>query len=332
MATVATVGDPWLIRPYTDADQPRIDALLDADADPLWVAQGHRLHGAVREGERWRRTLIAERAGRVVGAVTVARNPVHPGRYSLAVEVDPAARRRGLGRRLVERARFLVPERLPLAAKLRPADSAGLALLHGLGGRIYQRCPGLCPDPSAPEVMAWAERNAPADGAAVVALCDLARTEWDELWVRQYRWVHEEWSPAAEQPLRDLARNVVDEADPELSTIAVRRAVVEAVAWVFPEAKDTAAIVAETCERRATSGALDVAAGLARSLSRLRERGVRAVQIDGHVSDPHLAPVLDTLPAVPRVPLYLVEIGPVGEHFGSGRGGPDQVEDVPFQG
>jgi len=305
------VVDPgWQIRPFTAADQPGVDALLDPDPDRLWAAQGHRLHGEARDGDRWRRTLVAERAGQVVGAVTVASNRVHPGRYNLAVEVAAGSRRRGMARALVERARLQAPLPLPLAGKVRPADPAGQALLRAVGGRAYQRCPGLCPDPTATEVRAWAADLSRSGDLAVHPLSELPAGERAELWVRQYLWVHQDWSPAAEGPLRELTRDLVTEADQESSTITVRDAQVVAVCWVFGAPDHTAEIVCETAERATPGGVAAVAAGLARSLSLLAGRGVRSAEIDGHVSDPHLAAVLDTFPPVPRAPLDLVEIDP----------------------
>jgi GNAT superfamily N-acetyltransferase len=310
MVTVVDASRHWTVRPYCERDQSSFDGLLDASSDRLWVAQGHRLHGPSRDGDRWRRTLIAEHAGAVVGAVTIARNLVHPDRYNLAVEVAAESRGQGVGFTLIEQARRLAPEPMPLAAKLRPADTAGLALLHRIGGRIYQRCPGLCPDPRSPEVLDWAARTVPTPGAAVLPLTQLPHAAWAELWVRQYLWVHNDWSPAAEDPLRELAKELIAEVDPELSTITVCGASVEAVTWVFEPHGNTAEVVAETTQQHTPNGVSHVAAGLARSLSRLNDRGIRKAEIDGHVSDPHLAPALDTLPKVPREPLYLVEVDP----------------------
>ncbi|MBV9821372.1 MAG: GNAT family N-acetyltransferase [Actinobacteria bacterium] len=308
-------ADPgWEIRPFTAADRPGVEELLDADADRLWTAQGHRLHGEALDGARWRRTLVAERNGRVVGAATVASNRIHPGRYNLAVEVAAGSRRQGLGRTLVELARPLAPEPLPLSGKLRPADPGGRGLLAALGGRTYQRCPGLCPDPTEPSVRAWvAGTLVPPD--AVLPLGELSLVERAELWVRQYRWVHQDWSPAAEGPLRELAPELVADAEPELSTITVRHSQVIAVSWVFDAPDSSAEIVSETTERSVPGGVAAVAAGLARSLSLLAERGVRRAEIDGHDSDPHLAVVLGGFPPVPREPLDLVELAPAaGAH------------------
>lgn len=307
MVSVAAADGSVQIRPY-EADQPGIEGLLDSGSDRLWAAQGHRLHGAARNGQGWRRTLVAEIDGRIVGAVTVARNRVHPGRLNLAVEVGAAQRGRGVGRTLVEHARRLRPEPLPLAAKLRPSDASGLALLHRFGGRVYQRCPGVCPDPTSAAVSAWAAGVLPNRDATVLALSAVPREDWVELWVSQYLWVHEDWSPAAEEPLRELARGFVAEADPEQTSVTMRHARVNAVAWVFEGSGGTAEVVAETIERQASGGAVDVAACLARSLSRLAVNGVIKAEIDGHVSDPHLSSVLDRFPNVPREPLHLVEI------------------------
>ena len=304
-------ADPgWEIRPFTAADQAGVDGLLDADADRLWATQGHRLHGEALDGDRWRRTLVAERDGRIAGAVTVATNRIHPGRYNLAVEVGAGSRRRGLGRTLVELARRQAPEPLPLAGKLRPADPAGRGLLAAVGGRTYQQCPGLCPDPTVAEVRGWARENIAPPDAAVRPLSELPPAERVELWVGQYLWVHQDWSPAAEAPLRELARELVAEADPESSTVTVRRSRAIAVSWVFEAPDGTVEIVSETTERSVPGGVAGVAAGLARSLSLLAERGVRRAEIDGHLSDPQLAVVLGTFPRVPREPLDLVELLP----------------------
>jgi hypothetical protein len=44
-----------MLRPWASGDQ--LEELLDADADPLWVSQGHAWHGADRAAPRWKRTL-----------------------------------------------------------------------------------------------------------------------------------------------------------------------------------------------------------------------------------------------------------------------------------
>lgn len=118
------------LRPWTDADEASVSALLAPDSDPLWAGQAHLLHGPAREGERWRRTLVACAGSRVVRAGTVARNPVHAGRYACAIEVAGDQRRQGIATALLDALRAVRPEPLPLAAKVRESDGR-----HGASGR-----------------------------------------------------------------------------------------------------------------------------------------------------------------------------------------------------
>lgn len=301
-------GDDVELRLFRAADAGELDTLLGAEPDPLWVRQGHRLHGEAREQPRWRRTLVAESDGRIVGAGTVAANRVHPGRYNLAVEVAPDARGGGIARALIDQLRALPPEPLPMAAKLRPHDRAALALLHAFGGRIYQSCPGVCPDPTSGAIRRWATQFS----GNTAPLADVTQQTASELWAQQYEWIHEYWSPADPNAVRDLAGGVVAEADPQLSTITRRATSIEALVLVFLETDGTAAMTAETVHRHSTSGLADLGSAVARSLLAMAELGVAAVEIDGHEDDPHLRPLLTGLPARAARPLHLVEIPAAG--------------------
>jgi hypothetical protein len=73
--------------------------------------------------------------------------------------------------------------------------------------RLTLRGSGLCPDAASEQV----------------------RTRWPELWVQQYLWLHQDWSLAAEEALREVAQDIVGEVDPELSTVTVCGSRVDAV-------------------------------------------------------------------------------------------------------
>jgi ribosomal protein S18 acetylase RimI-like enzyme len=295
------------IRPFVEPDHARLATLVDDETDPLYAAQSHGLHGVAADGANWSRTLVAETDGRLAGAVTAARNLVHPGRYIVAVEVVTEYRRSGIARSLLHEIGKLRPEPLPFAAKLRPSDLAAMALLRSLGGRIYQHCPGLRPDPSNADIARWCRDHAPPDGVDLVELADLPEAQRAELWVQQYLWVHEEWSPAAAEPLRELAPEIAAEADPHSSVVTISEGVPDSMTWAFPEADGSVTIVSETTRRDTPDGTAKVAAGLARCLQHLVTTSTAAVEIDGHRSDPHLSEVVETLPAVPANPLLLVE-------------------------
>lgn len=293
-----------LIRSWTEADAPAIDALLDPQPDPLWAGQGHRLHGAAREGEQWRRTLVGEQDDALVGAVTIARNHVHPGRYSCAVEVAPAHRRRGLARQLVEAALHARPQPLPLAAKQRERDHAARALLKQLGGTVYQRapCPVVLPDD--PRASLWSASHAgDARRLNQTSAAQLAGAFED-----MYRWVHEDWSPVGPgSALADVCTTMIRELDGELSAGVWRGSRLAAAAFAFRNGNNVEC-VAETVRRAEPDGITLLATAIAAVLSAAAASGIESVEFDGHDDDPHLAPLVRTLPVATADPLLLVEV------------------------
>ncbi len=133
-------------------------------------------------------------------------------------------------------------------------------------------------------------------------------TQQTDLWVEQHLWVHADWSPAAPGPLRDLAGDIVLEVDPSLSVVTRSRNAVDRVAWAFAEADGSCSILCQTTRRETAEGQAKVARALARCLENLAAQDVDRVDIDGHETDVHLAPVLRTLPHVPSSPVHLIEI------------------------
>jgi GNAT superfamily N-acetyltransferase len=290
-------------REWTDGDGPAVDALLDPEPDRLWAGQGHRLHGPPREGERWKRTWVGEQGDAVVGAITLGRNYVHPARYSCAVEVAPASRRNGLGRQLIEFARDHRAEPLPLAVKVRERDAAGRALSATFDSRLVARspCPVVRPADAVP---AWCAAHAgparPMTGSdpheLVVAFSDL------------YRWQHEDWSPVRSEPaLAEMSGAVLSELDHDLSAGVWRGDRLVAASFVFREAARLEC-VAETTRRDEPDGVELLAAAIAATLTAAEAAGIDSVEFDGHDADPHLAPLVATLPIASSNPLLLVEL------------------------
>ena len=293
------------VREWTSADTPAVDALLDTDPDPLWANQGHRLHGEPREGERWRRTWVAEMGGAVVGAVTVGRNWVHPDRYTCALEVAPAQRRRGIGRLLVEHARSVRPEPRPLNAKVRERDAAARGLATALGAVPYQRAP--CPqvDPASAEIRAWCAQSA----ADVTSLEALGPAGVATAFADVYRWIHDGWAPVgSEHALAAMSELVTADADLALSCGLWRDGPLVAAAFAFREEPERVECVLETIRRDEADGVAAVAAVLAGVLTAAHDAGLHEVELDGHDTDPHLAPVVVTLPPHKDDPLLVVEL------------------------
>ena len=296
-----------LIRPWRPSDGTAVESLLDASADALWERQFHGLHGPGGEGSSWRRCRVAtDRTDTVIGAATVILNPLHAGRTPCAIEVAPQWRRRGVGSMLLDRMRGLRPDASrPLSTKLRP-DTPGAAFVARMGGRAYQHCPGIMLEASDPRVRRWAAAQ------PKTTVTDLSIVGTDALvasFADLYEWTHREWSPVTDtDELMQVSGQEVAEVDRALSTGAWVDGRLAALALAFPS-DDEIEVVAETVRPTQPKGEELVAGAVAALLETLARRGGSHVYLDGHVTDPHLQPVLDRIPHSDTTPIDLLEIG-----------------------
>ena len=92
-----------------------------------------RDHPRVQRALRYREDVRVWRTPDGSGHVLVGRGLA--GRWEVAFEVEPAARGRGLGRRLAEAARSLAPPSEPLFAQVSPGNAASLRAVLNAGYR-----------------------------------------------------------------------------------------------------------------------------------------------------------------------------------------------------
>ena len=300
-----------MIRAYEAGDAAGVAALIEETAPALYGWKLHRLHGPDRDGGGWKRTRVATGAdGGVLGAVTVAWNPVHTGQYTLVVTVAPGHRRQGLGRALVAEARRMRAEPLPLVVQLYGSDAAALALVRAEGGEVVQTTPGFRVDPAA--MLPWcAARPVPA-GATVDSLAAGTRDELVRAWTDRYVWQHEGWTepPVSVPRLTRFIEAAVDATTVEVSSGAWVGGRLAAFAAVLVDPGGDTELIAETTRRDEPDGTALVAAVLADCLRRLADRGTAEVELDGHVTDPHLHAVTGTFPpGLPTDPLLVARLG-----------------------
>jgi ribosomal protein S18 acetylase RimI-like enzyme len=301
-----------LIRPYQDDDRAGIDALVDDSTPPIYVWKQHSLHGPDRDGARWRRTRVAVGpSGSVAGAVTVVRHSIHTGQYALVVEVAPAHRRQGLGRRLVAEARELRPEPLPLVVQIVGSDTAGLALLRAVGGQIVQTTPSFRPVPAA--MLDWAAAQPVPPGVRLAPLTGVPRDELVAAWVQTYVWQHVGWASEVSVPaLTPRMAEMVDAIAPDLSVGAWAGDRLAATVLIIPDdgaGPGGVQLLTETVRRDEPDGTAILAAALAECFRTLAARGIPTADLDGHVTDPHLDPVTRTFPpGIPTTPLHTTRL------------------------
>lgn len=297
------------IRPWMVGDEARIDGLLDDVPDPLWVMQMHAMHGPNRESPRWRRTRVAVLDEEIVGAVSIGVNQVHGGRLNGALEVSPSHRRQGIGRVLLAAGRDLRESDLPIMSKVRPDNAAAADFLDSVGGSLVQQCRGERVDPADPRVRDWCTAPIPVADIRVTSLEGVAPSMAASAYAEMYRWVHESWSPVtSEGALRDMSEVMAGELVPELSAGAWRGQDLLALVCAFAEPDGANLLVAETARRSQRDGAAVLALAIAHAMTEAGRAKVRYVEFDGHVDDPHLSEVLESLPQCGSNPLLLVSV------------------------
>ncbi len=188
----------------------------------------------------------------------------------------------------------------PLMQKAIPGTDKH-ARLMAAGGRIYQQCPPLHLDVDTPEVAAWVTDH------ALLPVVDAAGVDLLELWTSWYEVIHRGWAPTApHEALAGLFTELAAEIDPYSSSLCRIDGRVIAVAFVFP-GDEPPCLLTEALEPEHRQAKDAVASCMARSLALVS--GV--VIFDGHVSDPHFAPLWATVPGViagSTDPLDLIEI------------------------
>jgi hypothetical protein len=107
-----------------------------------------------------------------------------------------------------------------------------------------------------------------------------------------------------------MAAELTARADLSLSSATWRHGRLSALVTAFPGPDRTVESVAETVAADEPDGRRLLAATLAHAFAACAERGIEIVELDGHVTDPHLYPLLDGLPSIGAHPLDVVELRP----------------------
>ena len=171
---------------------------------------------------------------------------------------------------------------------------------------MYQRCPGIVVQPSDPRVAHWAAVQAQT---TCTDLSAVATKTLVYAFAALYEWTHRDWAPVTDSSeLMAASREDITEIDRTLSHGVWVDDRLAALAMAFPNGTDVE-VVAENIHPAQPRGDELTAAALAALLTTLARRGDGSrVYIDGHVTDPHLQPVLDRIPRADARPVDLVEI------------------------
>ncbi|GAA3640104.1 GNAT family N-acetyltransferase [Microlunatus ginsengisoli] len=286
------------------------------DFAPGDLAEG--IHGPSHEGtgwgprgggDGWQRTLVAEDCGDVLGMGTMLVSNVHRESYYCEVQVEPEARREGVGRALFDALLACTPTPYPVLTRAMSSQPAREAFARAMGFEVLMRCPSPQLHPSSLATAHWIEQHPVPPGVRVVPASERSYEEFLDAWVDLYVWIHEEWSPTVDRAIvhQLFAASGMAEVDFELTRVAIVDGRIAALACVLPDPWDNRSfLVTETVRRRLGNGTDILAATIGSALQACAERGITFVEFDGHVVDPHYYPLAQTLPITGSDPLLVM--------------------------
>ena len=244
-----------IIRWFTPADRAHLESLLAPDVNNLWFRQFFSLHGAASA-----RTLIAERAGEVVGAASVLHSDIHPRGSACAIDVHSAHRCQGIGTTLLQAIRTELPDAFPLRTKV--GNEAAEHFVRKHGGQVYQVSNGEMISLGNPANLAWA--MPPPPGVTVEPAVGIEVEVLLNAFVELYFWQHADWNPVGSLPaLRAVLAAELDEMDWSASVVAWQDGRIVALALAFPAEDGALEVVAETTVRNQLGGHEMLAATIA---------------------------------------------------------------------
>jgi GNAT superfamily N-acetyltransferase len=151
----------------------------------------------------WRRTIVAERGGRVVGSASVLLARANDA-YFCDVEVSPAHRRQGIGTALYHAVGALTEPSFPLLTRAMRSRPLRRLFAEVIGCELVMHCPEPWADPTAPAWRRWVADHPVPVGYSAVPMRDLPPAAVEAAWRTYYIWVHAPFAPVRTDGLAAL--------------------------------------------------------------------------------------------------------------------------------
>ncbi|RCK68919.1 GNAT family N-acetyltransferase [Desertihabitans brevis] len=293
----STDSSAVVIRPARPADQASSDGLppLRPDGD----------------GPRWRRTVVAERAGEVVGLASMQLDPVTEN-YLCEVVVAPAHRRAGIGTSLYGAACQLLERPYRVQARAMARQPLRRLFAEALGCELVRHHPEPWADPTTTPWRQWIDAHPVPDGHTALTLAEADPAGVRRAWLQYDEWSHAPVGPVRPHHLVDAWERYRSGLDADTSTVVVEEAAPEEVlAFCLVSAQQwegRTLAVSETAAPDQEDGVAFLEAAVARTLLRLGARGVRRVELEGHSDDPHFPVLVAGLPEHDADPMDLLAL------------------------
>jgi GNAT superfamily N-acetyltransferase len=259
----------------------------------------------------WRRSVVADRGGRVVGSASVVLTPVNDA-YFCDVEVSPAYRRQGIGTALYHAMDALTEPSLPLLTRAMRSQPLRKLFAEAIGCELVMHCPEPQADPTAPAWRRWVADHPVPAGYSAVPMRDLPPAAVEAAWRKLYLWVHAQFFPVRTDGLAALWNDYRAGLDADASMLITEGEggdAIVALSLVSPEVwEGRTFIISETVRPDQPGGDDLLRAAVAASLRVLGSRGITLVELEGHSSDPHSPALLASFPEHDADPMDILRL------------------------
>jgi len=258
---------------------------------------------------RWRRSVIAAAHGQVVGVGWISLAPVTD-TYFVEVHVDDGHRRRGIGTALFKALCARADEPFPVCARVMASQPWRREFAASLGCTVRIHYPGPWIDPTSEPARAWAKQQPLPPGYSIRSMAEVELERVIDAWATYYDWVHRPFGSVWPERIRDQWDIYANGLDPQLSMITADEAgTVVAFSLVTPDAwQGRTFVVSETVDPEQPDGEALLIATVAASVRAMGCVGIRAVELEGHSTDPHSPALARSLPPNGGDPMDIVEL------------------------
>lgn len=311
-----------ILRPFASSDREAVLRLVennysggDAEASSL-TAIVRALHLSGEEGEDWRRTLVAECAGRVIGVASAKEQSVHQS-ARVHVIIDAAHRRRGAGTRLYCSIAGAAQERsLSVMATILGSEDIAWLFAEACGMRPLMHARQIRVQPRSWAPGLWSQKTL-ADGAEFQLKPGadfLPETLYGAI-ADAYHEMHRRWISTRRLVPAEAMRLWAPAIPPDLAVLATHGDAVIGAAALIPKSDGRAVLfpaapcgpLADIRTERRLAAAL-----LADRLLAARMAGYAEVLIESDEDDGRMLEVLGSIPASGLIEIYTLTAAPTG--------------------
>jgi hypothetical protein len=207
----------------------------------------------------------------------------------------------------------LIDPSIPVLARAMSSQPLRRRFAESIGCTVLVHCPEPWVEPSSAPGQQWIAQQRLPDGYQTVTMNNLPIEQVEKAWAAYFEWAHRPFGSVHTDRLplywSHYSRGL--DADASMLSIGASTNTIVAPSLVTPDAWDARTmIVSETVQEDQSDGSQLLGATVAASLSKLADRGVSRVELEGHSTDAPSPQLVRSLPSAGGDPMDILKLAP----------------------